>query len=94
MKANNTAQKVLFSLGWDVDELSRLIECARQILVDCQVLIEFLKDPLNDLQICNVPSHLAKLRTTLTNHVKILFRHYREAATHVFVLIDDQPPEA
>lgn len=92
MKAN-AAQKVLFSLGWDIDELSRLIECARQIKVDCQVLIELLKDTLNDLRICNVPSRLGKLRTTLTNHVKILFRHYREAATHVFVLMIS-PPEA
>ncbi len=79
----STSDKVLYALGWNVDELSRLNQQCRSLLVEVSTLEESIKDqssPSLGLQYAVV-----KLQDTLKEFVKAVTRHQRTPATHVLV---------
>ncbi|XP_064390678.1 uncharacterized protein LOC135338466 [Halichondria panicea] len=79
----STTDKVLYALGWNVDELSRLNQQCRSLLVEVSTLKESIRDqssPSLGLQYA-----VGKLQGTLKEFVKAVTRHQRTPATHVLV---------
>lgn len=59
----------------------------RNLVVDISSLIDKVKDDQCDLVKENVARKLTLLRTSLTDAVKMLSKHQRVAATHIFVIM-------
>jgi hypothetical protein len=46
---SGSTEKVLYSIGWKVDELTRLLQAGRKLLVEITSLQEILVDKNSDL---------------------------------------------
>ena len=71
LSAPGTTDRVMFGLGWKIDELSRLNQQARKLMVDITVAQEYL-------------SHI---RDPLKDFIKAITWHRRTPATHVLVTL-------
>lgn len=81
-KQGNALDKTLYSLGWKIDELSRLNTLGQQLAVDTSSVT----DTLNEAYITvNVTRAMVTLKRDLTTFVKGVTRHKRMAATHILV---------
>ena len=67
LASNTASDKTLFTLGWKLDELARLSEAGRDIILQ---LIESLSDEKCDVVPANVASRLGKLRKSATCFLK------------------------
>ena len=67
---SGSTEKILYSLGWKVDELTRLIQAGRKLLVEITALQEILVDKDSDLISGNIPLRLAKAKAELTPFIK------------------------
>lgn len=67
--ASSATDKTLFSLGWKVDELSRLYDDGRKITVMITILIESLSDDKSTSN-SNVPYHICMLKRSLCTFLK------------------------
>lgn len=87
--AGNTTHQVLFALGWTIDEMSRLNEDGRKLLVQCKVIMEqhATLSLTGDIVGINIPRQLADLRSRCTQFVKGVTRSKRTAATHLMVFM-------
>lgn len=65
MATGNTTHQVLFALGWTIDEMSRLNEDGRKLLVQCKVIMEqhATLSVTGDIVGINIPRQLADLRS-------------------------------
>ena len=72
MKApgGSVSDKTLFSVGWRVDELSRLNEAGRSMLVEVRCLMEILTKEDEDLVAANAAKRLCTLSKTATTFLK------------------------
>ena len=68
--AGNAAQKTLFSLGWTIDELSRLSMQEGEMRVETQRLQDLSNDENCDLVQENIASRLNKLSASVTRILK------------------------
>lgn len=84
---SNVPQKSLFKLAWKVKELETLAEDIRQLVVDIKILVERVNDHNYSLVANNVAGYLGSLRGRLTEAVKLITRHQRTEATHIFVFM-------
>ena len=85
--SSKVPEKTLFKLAWQVHELEELIKCARKLLLEVTVLMEKVKDEHYDLVKENVAQKLTSIRGELVDYVKMLSKHQRTAATHIFVFM-------
>ena len=67
---SGSTEKILYSLGWKVDELTRLLQAGRKLLVEITSLQEILVDKNSDLISLNIPLRLAKAKDELTPFIK------------------------
>ncbi|SMN02438.1 hypothetical protein SPONN_1067 [uncultured Candidatus Thioglobus sp.] len=85
--STKVAEKVMFSLAWEIQELQVLHDSVRQVTVDITTLIDKLKctdyDPVQD----NFARKLGSVRQQLLDAVKALSKHQRNKATHVLVFM-------
>lgn len=87
LASGKTPQKVLFALGWTIDELSRLTKEGRQLVVQCGVINGYLESAECDTVGINIPRQLTDLRTRTTQFVKGVTRLRRVAATHLLIFM-------
>ena len=84
----NATDKTLYSLGWIVDELSRINELSQDLHVDVTTAIEHLEDRSMSwtTAACSKASRrLFSIKTRLRQFVQGVTRHKRKAATHILV---------
>jgi hypothetical protein len=84
---SNVPQKSLFKLAWKVKELETLADNIRQLVVDIKILVERVNDHSYSLIANNVAGYLCSLRGRLTEAVKLITKHQRTEATHIFVFM-------
>lgn len=72
LSEGKSTRQVLYSLGWTVDELDRLVKDGQQLYVD----VASLRSTLHEKQRVgeNIPRILAGLRSRLTEFVKLTTR--------------------
>ena len=87
--AGNSTHHTLFALGWTVDELSRLNEDGRKVLVQCRVVMEqHANVSQTGVSIgVNIPRQLHELRSRCKVFVKGVTRAKRTAATHLMLFM-------
>ena len=83
MPVSGTPDRVMYALGWKVDELSRLNKQARQLHVDISVVKDLLKDKSSGRK--DINHLLSKLRDPLKVFLKAVSYHHRTPATHILV---------
>ena len=80
-------EKTLFSMAWIIKELEVLTKKMRDLVVDITCLNDKIQDENYDLVKENVPRKLMSISTSLKDAVKLLSKHQRTAATHLFVIL-------
>ena len=85
MREGKSTRQVLYSLGWTVNELERIVKEGRQLYVDVSSLRSTIRAKQRSGE--NIPRILSNLRPRLTDFVKLATRQRRVAATHVLVIM-------
>ena len=85
-RAGNAAEKTMFSLIWDIEELKRLNQDGRHLSTDMTEALDLCAQE-TARQECNLPRKLVSIRNRLCDIVKGIFRFKRTPATHMFVLM-------
>ena len=85
LSSSGTTDSVIYSLGWKIDELSRLNEQARQLSVDLTVAQECIEDENKSLG--DINRQLSHIRDHLKHFIKTVTWHKRTPATHVLVTL-------
>ena len=80
---SGTTDHAFYTLGWTVDELSRLNKRCRQLTVDVTLLIERVENQNNQINAINYA--LSKLQEHLTEFVMAVSRHRRIPGTHILI---------
>ena len=70
IESGTANEKVLYSLGWSVDELSRLNNAGHNLTVEVQLSLEALLDTSCDLVAGNATSRLQSIRKSSTSSFK------------------------
>lgn len=81
--AGNAPEKVMFALLSDVDLLKQLNEKARALLTDILVAQDLFELPECQRTEANLSRKLSKIRISLCEVIKGVFRFKRTPATHV-----------
>ena len=87
LASGKATQQTLFSLGWRVDELSRLISLGRKLLVDCKSIRERHACSECDALAENIPRQLTDLRSRAVSFIEGCTRMRRIPATHLLVFM-------
>ncbi len=87
LAVRSTPEKVLYNLGWTVDELKRLNESGRKLLTEISTLVDNLSDRSLDVVATNAARKVNSVREDMTAFIRDLSRHQRTMATHVFVVM-------
>ena len=74
----------LFSAGWTVEELQKLIEERQQIVVNIDALLGYLE---GGMEVSNPALLLTNIRQRLTSFIRALYHHKRTPATNVYVMM-------
>ena len=74
-------------MAWIIKELEVLTKKMRDLVVDITCLNDKIQDENYDLMKENVPRKLMSICTSLKDAVKLLSKHQRTAATHLFVIL-------
>ena len=85
LSAPGTTDSMIYSLGWKIDELSRLNEQARQLSVDLTVAQEYIEDENKSLG--DINHQLSHIRDHLKHFIKAVTWHKRTPATHILVTL-------
>ena len=87
LASGHATNQALFSLGWKVDELSRLAELGRNVHVRCKTTLDRLMssdcDPVEE----NIPRQLSDLRSSAVSFIEGVTRSRRIPATHLLVFM-------
>ena len=86
-QGTRTATQSMLKLAWDIQELATINDMSRSILVECQVLVEKLNDPVYDTVEDNLARRLTSLRGQMTTFVKRASRYRRNPAGHLLVIM-------
>ena len=81
------SEKKMFELGWEIEELEKLNQTGRKLLVDIRSLCVKYSAPLYGDVDENMPKCLRSFCTDLTQFIKNIVVHQREPATHIFVFM-------
>lgn len=85
LSAPGTTDRVMYGLGWTIEELLRLNEQARKLMVDIIVAQEHLADESKSLR--DINRHLSHIQDPLKDFIKAITWHRRTPATHVLVTL-------
>ena len=85
VREGKSTRQAIYTLGWTVDELNRLVMEGRQLHVEMSTL----RSSIRALQEAgeNIARKLTQLRPRLTEFIKQSTRQRRIAATHVLVIM-------
>ena len=82
-----TSEKQMFGLAWDVEELGRINESGRQLVVESRAMTDKLRDPVYDKVSDNFPRKLSSFREQAVQFLKKSMKFKRNPATHVLVVM-------
>ena len=85
--AGKTLEKTMFDLAWDVEELSRVDDIGRKLIVDCSALAGKLLQPGYNRVTDNFARMLCTFRDKATQFSKRAVKYRRTPATHVLVVM-------
>ena len=86
-QGTGAATQSMLKLAWDVQELATINDMGRCILVECQVLLDKLNDPVYNAIEDNLARRLSSLRGQMTTFVKRVSRYRRNPASHLLVIM-------
>lgn len=86
LQAASPKEQAMFTLCWEIHELTELVTLSRQQLVDVKVLLDMLFKE-SDNMAANLPRRLHTFKSEQTQFVKRLTRFKRTPATHIFVVM-------
>ena len=87
LKSKTHSEQKMFSLCWEIDELSTLSKFGRQMLVNTKLLLDMISGDDANLEAANFPRRLSSLKGDMTDFVMRLSKFQRTPATHVFVIM-------
>ena len=79
--------KVLRTLAWNIEDLSRLNEDGRKMRIESKQICELAEGSEERFVALNAARRLSLLRKKMLEFLQGLYRFRRQAATHVFVLM-------
>ena len=85
--ASRTPEKELFDLAWDVQELERVNESGRQLLIEIAVLADKLKDPTYNKSADNFPMKVRLFKENCCKFLDSVVKYRRTPATHCLVFM-------
>ena len=86
VSSGHTTDKVLHTLSWNIEDLSRLSDEGSQLIVELEAVRTLAGDRESYLS-SDVPRRLTKLRECLVMMQKGVYRFRRCAASHIFVIM-------
>ena len=86
-QGTGAATQSMLKLAWDIQELTAVNDMGRSILVECQVLVDKLNDPVYDAIENNLARKLMSLREQMKAFVKRISRYRRNPAGHLLVIM-------
>ena len=87
MQQSNHLDKAMFSLAWDVEELKKIHDECRKLLIELGCILQLLLDTDTDVVKDNISFQLTKLCERLLQNIKSIFWYRRTPATHVTVFM-------
>lgn len=87
LAGGKATEKTLRTLAWNVDDLTRLNEDGRKLLVDIRCIQQLAEDTEERFLLHNAPRQLTQLRNRFLVFLKSVYRFRRVAATHIFVIM-------
>ena len=84
-REGKSTRQAMYTLGWTVDELNRLVVEGRQLRVEMATLCSSIRALQQAGE--NIARKLTQLRPRLTEFIKQSTRQRRIAATHVLVIM-------
>lgn len=69
MNKGTAVDKTLYTLGWKIDETSRLMETGRSILVEVKVLLELLSNDQCDIVAINGAKRLCTICGSISSFI-------------------------
>lgn len=87
LKNGQTAEQTMFSLTWDINELTHLVAEYRQLHVDLATALDIVSSPNTMQQHLNLPRKLGSIRKKRVELIKSITRFKRKPATHIFVFM-------
>ena len=87
LESKENQSKLLFAVGWKVEELKRLVDSCQQLIATVSSIIGVLDDPLIDMDEANIAQRLHKVRENAYTSTRDVSRHQRVPASHIFVMM-------
>lgn len=85
--SGKTPEKTLRKLAWNVDDLSRLNDDSRKMLIELRQIQEVAEGPEATFLAINAPRKLSLLPDKMLTFLQGLYQFRRVAATHIFILM-------
>lgn len=85
-QAEKVNEKTMLELAWDVEELSKLNETGRQLIVDGKTLLDKSQDPNYDKVADNFGRKLSTFKDQSVAFLKKAVKYKRTPATHALVV--------
>ena len=82
MSAEHSTTKVLHTLAWNIDDLSRLSDEGSKIIVELQSIRDIAKS--RAMELSNIPKRLNSLRERLLSILQGVYCFRCSPATHIF----------
>ena len=86
-KEGKSPEKTMFELAWDIEELGRINETGRKLIIDCDTLKEKLLQPGYNRIAANFARQLRCFRDKALLFVKQVTKYRRTPATHILVVM-------
>lgn len=87
LQEGKAADKTMFSLSWDIEELKRISTERRSLRIELSTIIDAISTTDIDTQQFNLPRKLSLIRDRLTTLTKKVVRFKHKPATHMFVIM-------
>ena len=80
-------ERVMFELAWEVEELGRINECGRRLIVECECLKSKLLQSDYNLITDNFARQLCSFKEKSLTFAKQVVKYRRTPATHILVVM-------
>ena len=87
LKSSHPSEQAMFSLVWEVEELTQLCDEGHALRVEILAAQDVLNMPDTERHHHNLPRKLCSIREKRIDMIKRTIRFRRQPATHVFVIM-------
>ncbi len=85
LKSKHPSDEAMFSLAWDVEELTQLSDKGHALRVEIVAAQDVFNKPDIERQLHNLPRKLCSIRENRSEMIKRTVKFRRQPATHVFL---------